>query len=117
MVERHLRRCMPAVLRCAQIFSAMDLNPYRQHLKLAGDLFQEVCFPCVRHCRALGMGKAHAFVRLRTFVPCRSLGGMKSRWRRKRSQCISACHQRVARASRWSVRPAAVLTAEDEGGS
>jgi hypothetical protein len=36
---------MPAVLRCAQIFSAMDLNPYRQHLKLAADLVREVCPP------------------------------------------------------------------------
>jgi hypothetical protein len=48
MVTRHLRHCMPAVLRCAQIFSAMDLNPYRQHLKLAADLVREVCPPaCV----------------------------------------------------------------------
>jgi hypothetical protein len=79
MVTRHLRHCMPAVLRCAQIFSAMDLNPYRQHLKLAADLVREVCHPSVRHGRALGMGKTDAFVRLRTFVPCRSLGGMKHR--------------------------------------
>ena len=36
---------------CRQIFNAMDLNPYRLHLKLAADLVREVCpQACVHAC-------------------------------------------------------------------